>query len=326
MSLRIGGFVRERLKQIPGFRLSVEHFRSRRRTRYRRSLAAQALPSMVAVELTNTCNLRCAKCPLARTSRERGLMDDRLFEKILHDIESAGAPTEIALSGSGEPTLHPRVVEYVRAARSIPNVGVIGFATNGVELTSDLSESLLDAGLTRLKASLDTDDGDEYRQLNGRDAYARVAANFLSFCEINQTTGNRCRVTLKATLYKNDLSLARRLEQRWSTHVDQVRVTPVHNWGGTMRKELAPEKAERRMCTLPWQEIQILWDGQITLCCMDSMEGRFNMGDANDLNISDYWLHDPGLESVRRQHEAGDLSALPDCAKCDLCAYHDIHL
>ncbi len=326
MFLQVPVVMRKRLKKIPGFRLSVEYFRRRQQRRHRRRLASPALPSMVAIELTNNCNLRCAKCPLVRTSRERGFIDDALFKKVLHDIEAAGAPTEIALSGSGEPTLHPRLVDYVKAARSIPNVGVIGFATNGVELTPDLSQKLLGAGLTRLKASLDTDDAATYQRLNGKDAYEQVAENFRRFCEINQATGNRCQVTLKVTLYKNDLSLARRLKEQWDPYVDQVRVTPVHNWGGTMTKKPAFVKSARRPCPFLWQQVQILWDGQITLCCTDSMEGRFKMGNIHEKNLSHYWRHDAGLRQVRRQHEAMDLSDLPVCANCDMFTYSDINL
>ena len=173
MAFSIPVFLRERLrplKKFPIFRLPIDYYHHRQSRLNRRGMEAGALPAMVLIELTNTCNLRCAKCILEHTKRDRGFIDDALFEKILHDIKSAGTPTEIALSGSGEPTLHPHLVEYVKAARSIPNVGVIGFATNGVALKPDLSERLLNAGLTRLKASLDTDDAREY--LHGKPACA----------------------------------------------------------------------------------------------------------------------------------------------------------
>lgn len=293
---------------------------------HRRSSERNPLPPMVLIELTNVCNLRCAKCPNARTSRQRGFIDDALVEKILGDVASANTPTEIALSGSGEPTLHPHLVEYVRAARRIPNVGVIGFATNGVALTPELSENLLDAGLTRLKVSLDTDDAAAYLRLNGKDTYELASANIRRFCEINQATGSRCRVTLKATLYDNDLPLGKRLKEQWEPLVAQVRVTPVHNWAGIEAKKLQSETSSRQPCRMLWQQVQVLWDGQITLCCMDSMEGRFKMGNARDQNISDYWLHDAELARIRRCHEALDLKDIPDCANCDMWAYFDIQL
>lgn len=281
---------------------------------------------MVLIELTNNCNLRCAKCTLVNSGRNRGFIDDALVEKVLRDIEAAKAPTEIALSGSGEPTLHPHLVEYVKAARSIPNVGVIGFATNGVALTSGLSERLLEAGLNRLKASLDTDDPREYLRLNGKDTYEQASSNFLRFCQLNKATGNRCRVTLKGTLYQNDLALARRLKKQWTPYVDQVRITPVHNWAGMATRGLSRTGSRRPPCWMLWEQVQILWDGQITICCTDSMDGRFNMGNAYETNLSEYWRDDPRLKKIRLIHESLDLAALPVCDKCDMWAYADIDI
>lgn len=324
MPLQVPGLLRKGIKQIPGVPSLLKTYRREQNRHARQKLAAVALPSVVAIELTNNCNLRCTKCPLVKTTRARGFIDDALFDKILKDIESAGAPTEIALSGSGEPTLHPRLVDYVKAARGIPNIGVVGFATNGVALTRDLSEKLLDAGLTRLKASLDTDDPDAYRRLNGKESYKQVVGNFLHFCDINRNTGNRCRVTLKATLYNNDFLLARRLKEKWGTHVAEVRVTPVHNWGGAKAEAMALTPVKYKPCSLLWQQVQVLWSGQITLCCMDSMEGHFNMGNVRHKNISQYWVDDPGLKRIRNLHEKMDLSTLPVCAGCDMSDYHDI--
>jgi MoaA/NifB/PqqE/SkfB family radical SAM enzyme len=228
------------------------------------------------------------------------------------------------LSGSGEPTLHPRLVEFVQLARRVRNVGVIGFASNGVALTPELSAGLLEGGLTRLKVSLDTDDPGTYRRLNGADVYENVVANITRFCELNHRMGNPCRVTVKVTLYDRDLGVARRLSEKWSPLVDQVRVTPLHNWGG-LKGQRAGE-ARHRVCAMPWQQVQILWDGQITLCCLDSMEGSFNMGSAFDLNLTDYWRGDERLREIRRFHEAGDFSTLPVCARCNADTYADISL
>lgn len=329
MDFSIPVFLRKSLRPLKKFylfRLPVDYYHRRKSRLNRLKKEARALPAMVLIELTNTCNLRCAKCTLVNTKRDRGFIADSLVEKILQDIKSAGAPTEIAFSGSGEPTLHPHLVEYVKAARSIPNVGVIGFATNGVALTPNLSEKLLDAGLTRLKASLDTDDAREYLRLNGRDTYEQAAANFLQFCQINKATGNRCRVTLKGTIYKNDLSLAGRLKKKWEPYVDHVRITPVHNWAGVATRGLTNVNKEPSPCSLLWDQVQVLWDGQITICCMDCMEGRFNMGNAYETNLSQYWLHDPELKKIRLQHDALNLSALPVCANCDMWAYSDIDI
>lgn len=279
---------------------------------------------MVAIELTNTCNLKCEKCPRSETKRPIGFLDGTLFDKILEDIRASGVPTEVALSGSGEPTLHKQLVEFVRKARGVPNVGVVGFATNAVNLTPDLSELLLDAGLTRLKISLDTDDRETFRQLNGVDAYPRVVENLARFCELNKKKGEPCSVTMKVTLYTSDSDIARNLKHEWSGRLREVRATKLHNWAGLLG---ARDGAVRTTCCKAlWRHIQICWDGQITLCCFDSLQAAFNMGNARDIDLVAYWRHDPALYKVRRLHEACDFSTLPVCAECNEDQYSDISL
>jgi len=296
--------------------------------RYRSSLVTKAtrtLPSELAIELTNICNLRCAKCPINLVKRKRGFLDKNLFAKILGDVERAGSLVSIALSGGGEPTLHKDVVEFVKIARSIPNVRVVGFASNAVQLTPEMARRLLDAGLNRLKISLDTNDPEVYRKMNGRDVYDVVEANISSFCSIKKSGGYECDVEMKFTLYGTDgIAVARALKERWLGHVDRFRVTTLHNWTGLTGKRKG--RIRTKACPLLWHQIQVLWDGQITLCCLDSMEGHFNMGNAWEVDLSKYWQHAPDLLRIRKAHLNGDFSELSVCANCDVDQYHAVDL
>jgi MoaA/NifB/PqqE/SkfB family radical SAM enzyme len=157
--------------------------------RYRFKQMAQAavthkLPELVAVELTNECNLRCAKCPTYEAKRAKGLMSKDLYLKIIRDIERAGDPVSLGLSGAGESLLHPDLVEFIEVARRVKNIYQVGFATNGLNLVPELSQGLLDAGIQRLKASLDFTDRDSYRKINKVDGYEQVVRNFQEFCKL----------------------------------------------------------------------------------------------------------------------------------------------
>lgn len=279
---------------------------------------------MVAIELTNACNLTCAKCARVAVKRPLGFLDAALFSKILGDIRESGQMTEIALGGSGEPTLHSQLVDFVKMARAVPNVGVIGFASSMVNLTPDLSERLLAAGLTRLKVSLDADDPETFRRLYGVDGYATVVENLSSFCEINQRMGGPCTITIKVTLYTDDCAVAERLKKAWAGRVQNVRASVLHNWAGMMGPKR--RSARTKACGVLRHQIQVCWDGQITLCCFDSYGKEFNMGNAGDVNLADYWQRDPGLRRIRRLHMAGDFSTLPVCAACNEDEYYDVDL
>ena len=313
--------VKAQLKRMPGWRTAVALYLW---AHHSRGIEVGRLPSRLDIELTNACNLRCPKCARVSLKRPIGFLDAALYSKILGDIRDSGQMTEIALSGSGETILHPQLVEFVTMARAVPNIGVIGFSSSMVEMTPDLSERLLTAGLTRLKVSLDAEDPESFRRLYGVDAYATAVKNLSSFCEINQRMGDHCTTTIKTTLYTDDYGVARRLKEAWAGRVHHVRATGLHNWAGTAGPKRQGVRTEA--CEALRISMQICWDGQITLCCFDSYSRNFNMGNAAEVNLVDYWQRDPELRRIRKLHRKGDFSTLPVCAACNVDEYHDVDL
>ncbi len=84
-------------------------------------------PKILTVEPTNNCNLNCSFCLtglqglLTSTQhrllpRELGFIDFRLFEKITAEAVSFGIEA-LQLHFQGEPLLHPRLADMVKAAK-----------------------------------------------------------------------------------------------------------------------------------------------------------------------------------------------------------------
>ncbi len=91
---------------------------------------AAALPLTVQIEATSNCNLRCPLCSFSREARAgRHLSPDELA-RILDWLPFR--PSEVRLSGIGEPLVHPRFFELVDilSARGID----CEFYTNGTLL------------------------------------------------------------------------------------------------------------------------------------------------------------------------------------------------
>lgn len=280
----------------------------------------RCLPETIVLELTNKCNLRCVKCPTYETRRAKGFMEKELYTKVLRDIERAGVPVKLGLSGAGESLLHPQIVEFVKLASQTRNVTQVGFATNGLLLSPQLSKELLDSGLGRLKLSLDMADRETYFRLNRVDGYQQVVDNFREFCRIKKEGNYDCEVTLKVTMYKKDEALINKLHDLWDGVVDNMRFTRFFDWLGLRGNR---PYVRTKPCTHPWDMIQILWNGQITLCCYDTMEGFINMGNVQNVNIAYYWLNDPQLKTVRRAHMRCDFSNLKICSACSAQEYEE---
>jgi len=109
-------------------------------------------PSYLEVELTSRCNLACAHCPQTRLSRAK---TDMTYEAFAQLVERVGDFVILLnVSGFGEPTLHPRLFDCVRFAKSkgIPRVGI---ETNGTTIDETFLDEVFASGLDILTINLD---------------------------------------------------------------------------------------------------------------------------------------------------------------------------
>jgi hypothetical protein len=110
-------------------------------------------PFVLRIEPTNSCNLRCPLCLCGngRDPRPKGLitLDDygRIFEEAGHWAIIT------RLDGLGEPTLHPRIFDLARFARS-QGTSVVMHTNFNTPACAD-PEPFFDCGLDRLVVSVD---------------------------------------------------------------------------------------------------------------------------------------------------------------------------
>ena len=273
------------------------------------------LPREVSVELTNNCNLKCAKCPTYETGRVRGFLDFNVYQKLLKDIDAAPwGSTNIVFTGSGEATLHEDFIKYVRMAKAAKRVKAVRVVTNALDLTADLVNGLVAAKVDSLNVSLDTLNREMYLKYNRVDGLDRVIDNI----EYLVASHGEMKINLKVTLYKNDQVLIDEIKKRFEDRFDTIRFSGLHNWLGLRGKQKNFDKKPR--CNYPFYQIQVLWDGQITLCCHDCMEGKINMGNIKNVMIGKYWLS-RGVTKSRLDQISGNVQDWSVCVDCDAYLY-----
>jgi MoaA/NifB/PqqE/SkfB family radical SAM enzyme len=112
------------------------------------------VPKEVIIEPTNACNLRCPVCPThLAMKRARGFIDFELFKSIIDEFKEYKEKPKISMNFSGEPLLHPRIDELVSYASKNQHKTFI--STNACNLTRDLSERLISAGLSHVHLCID---------------------------------------------------------------------------------------------------------------------------------------------------------------------------
>lgn len=118
------------------------------------------------ISLTDRCNLRCLYCMpekgIANKLNHKDILSLDDIYKIAKVFVKLGV-NKIRLTG-GEPLVRKGIVDLVDMLSSLDGVNDLAMTTNGL-LLKDMARPLKEAGLNRVNISLDTLDGNKYREI-----------------------------------------------------------------------------------------------------------------------------------------------------------------
>ena len=267
----------------------------------------------LAIEVSGVCNLRCPMCSYRNSSRKKGFMEWRLFEKIVQDAKKNGH-TIASLHFFGEPLMWPHIIDGVALLSSkgfFPRI-----STNGMLLTGEMARKLQNAGLKEILVTIDTLILEVYQKIreggsfevvkkNIHDAI-KVAPNILISAQFMPTKYNQNES--EETFYKE-----------FGRHTNfQVRkkVAIRMNNSKNITTELShrPDEVDKRLCNMPFFRVDILWDGTTVLCCMD-YEGKLVTGNMKENTISYSWIG-PKVMMLRKKILKGEWNHLVTCRQC----------
>ncbi|MCS6896699.1 MAG: radical SAM protein, partial [Nitrospira sp.] len=126
------------------------------------------------LSVTDRCNLRCRYCMPEEEYVWLPREDVLSFEEmaVLAGYFVDVGVNKVRLTG-GEPLLRRDLPRLIRLLSQNRGITEIALTTNGV-LLADQARALYEAGLHRVTVSLDTLSPHRFRQLTGRDEFARV--------------------------------------------------------------------------------------------------------------------------------------------------------
>lgn len=124
-------------------------------------------PTLVEIEVTQRCNLRCPVCFMAAENEDDEMSVDEFRPFYQAILDNAGPDMGVQLTG-GEPTVREDLAEIVALGRSYGFWG-IEINTNGVKIAQDISylQALKDAGLTGVYLQFDGVTEEPYEHIRG---------------------------------------------------------------------------------------------------------------------------------------------------------------
>jgi radical SAM protein with 4Fe4S-binding SPASM domain len=237
-------------------------------------------------------------------TRKKGHMEIETFIKIINDIQQF--KPEISLHHSGEPLLHPNLLEFILHARQ-RNLNV-GITTNGTLLRGGMLDDILSTGIDTINISLSAcaEVIDNVKNL----AHAKNEGHFQTKIYVN---------IIKTRQSADDI-LDIQKDMMAIDGIDGFLVRGLINWSGNVdtrnmqlmkRKFIKPLIYAKRMaklifkktlCESPLESAGILWDGTIVPCCFD-YDAKLAVGNIMEQHFLEAYNNDK-MNALRDIHRS----------------------
>jgi radical SAM protein with 4Fe4S-binding SPASM domain len=244
-------------------------------------------PPAIQIEPTNACNLRCPLCPTGAGTcrRPTGYMDVELVERLLDELE--GSLLVAILYGWGEPFLHPRIADIVRACTSR---GVLALTSTNGQFLQSVEEALevVDSRLTSLIIAMDGSTQETYGGYRKRGDVEKVERCAAAVEEAKARLGSPLPYTnLRAVVTRaNEADLAQMESFARDVGVNMFSCRTLAclcdaDWFDTynptdpaLRRYRYDGRARRRRrraagCPYPFRQPTVFWDGTVVGCEFD---------------------------------------------------------
>lgn len=270
-------------------------------------------PKIFAVELCADCDLNCAMCHHDQMQRPKGNLPIPLWRKCADEIAALAPATNIWFSFCGEPLLQPdRLIQMLDYGRQV-GLASLNLNTNGMRLTADVADRLLDTGLSSIVIGIDgytSQTYEKYRCLGNRD---RVYANVEYLLRQRALRETGPEIMVQFIEMGDNIAEFDQYRDHWLGLGATVKLRRQLSWGG--RFDTAIDVANDARIPCPWAitMMHMFWDGRVPRCPGDT-EGEECAGNAWDDSLSDLWAR---LSPYRQHHLARNFNLLPE--RCDTC-------
>ena len=251
-------------------------------------------PIHLDFELNDSCNQACVMCPRNTNSHPntgyslgtKKRFDLDVFERIMQEGRDHGLKS-INLGAYAEPLTHPKFFDFTEMAAAYGVID-IRMITNGILLTPERADKLLESSVTNIFISIDAATRETYSSIRGS-GYDSVVTNIEYLLSRRQE--NSAQIPLVRVSFVNMRTNQSELDDflaQWHNKVDFIDVQPGEDLS-INPTHASPVNNDRRIqCISPWQRLSILANGDIIPCC--SFYGRYiPIGNINSTSISEAW-------------------------------------
>lgn len=274
-------------------------------------------PSLIAVETTVRCNLRCPMCPRTGAGLPAEDMADALLWPLLEEHAALGGDL-VWLNGLGEPLLDPRLFDVLDRCASLGLSTVV--ATNATLLDEARRRALLDTPIDHVIASVDGATAATYARYRPGGRLAEVEANVEALAALKRARRHRGTLTVQMVRMAGTVPEERAFRRRWRAvpGVDAVRLKE-EEFGrdgfATDASYVTGAASRTNPCRILWMgPVIVRWNGDVA-ACHPRAAGGLLLGNLRERSLGELWAG-PEAERLRALHRVDRAATDAACARC----------
>lgn len=246
--------------------------------------------------------------------RPKGKMPFPLWQRCADQIAAISPGTQCWFSFCGEPLLEPDLLLQMLAYGKRVGLQALHINTNGMLLTPELADRLLESGVNQIVFGVDG---------FGRETYARIRVNgdrdalydninYIIEARKRRATGPEIQVQF-IEMEENEHELED-FKAYWLARGATLKVRNKLSWGGQIRTPLCVPDEERIACPWSLTMMHVFWDGRVPRCPGDT-EGDEGPGNAWDEPVQVLWDRMADYRQKHLDHRFGELPERCQCCK-----------
>jgi radical SAM protein with 4Fe4S-binding SPASM domain len=290
-------------------------------------------PYSLEISPSEYCNLRCRFCfqhdtlAIKQAGLKFGIMEMSLYKKIMSDCSAFSEPiAKIKYGTFGEPLLNKNIAVMVNMATEHPNILFTQIITNGVLLTPELSDALIDAGLNRIEISIEALSSKGYKDVACCDVdfdnlthnidyfHKKARGRCAVYCKIADKGigGGESEDTFRGIF--GDICDEMAIEKTINLFVG----ANINEWIGNVSNQGAYGQSlgHKDICTFIFTRMLINSNGDVLACCAD-WASQLKIGNATDESLIDVW-NGKNMNYIRIMHLRKQRRNIPLCRDCNV--------
>lgn len=289
-------------------------------------LSELVVPKTVIIESVFGCNASCMMCPIDKpTDRKKGVMSFDLYKYIIDELfPYKDQISQLDLFGVGEPLLDKMLPEKIRYAKQRGFCG-LGIATNADLMDESAAVALFEAGLETIMVSIDGITKEVHESIRVNTNFERVMENVEGALALRDAKDYGTKFVVRFIRQPGNFHEWVSYQEYWSQRIckekgDIIIGYDIHSWGGEIdvqeRRELDSVPAETP-CHHLFDQLIILQDGTVPLCCSDMHHAKHSLGNVRDGGPVGVF-NNSAMRRIRQRHLEGNRLSMKICADCTI--------